>query len=68
MDSVAMENNNSDVALMASVLKVWSVNIATFLVTLTNIELYLKLILLVLSIAWTSYKFYNDYKANNAKK
>ena len=68
MDSVTMDNNNSDVALIASVLKVWSVNIATFLVTLTNIELYLKLILLVLSIAWTSYKFYNDYKANNAKK
>lgn len=71
MASIAMENNNSDLALIASVLKVWAVNLATFLVTLTNIELYLKLTLLVLSIGWTSYKFYHDIKEKkklNAKQ
>jgi len=42
-------------------------NIATFAISYTNVERVLKIILILVSIGYTSYKFYSDYQKNKTK-
>lgn len=43
-------------------------NGAVFTITLTNIEMILKIILLTASIVWTGIKVYNELKSKKDKK
>jgi hypothetical protein len=53
---------------MTQEIKIWIINAATFLVSFTNIDMVLKLLLLMVSIGYTATKWYQLLKKNNDKE
>lgn len=47
-------------------LKIYGANAITFFVSFTNIEMILKIVLLLVTIGYTSAKWYEIHKRNNS--
>ena len=52
----------------ATDLKIWALSTIVMFMTLTDLEVILKIFLLILTIAYTSYKWFYFYKKKRAWK